>query len=530
LLESCVAAVDVGTGSARAALFDTSGNLLGRAEHPIALNCPHPDHAEQSSNDIWQATCQALRAARQQAGVPAEAVAGISFDATCSLVALDGQQHPATISTTGDDRWNVVVWYDHRAIAEAERITAHGHRVLDYVGGVMSPEMEIPKLVWLKNHLPQAWRRFGYLFDLADFLVWRATGTNARSQCTVTCKWTYLAHEELGWQADFLHAVGLDDLMTRAALPPRAEAIGHHAGNLTAQAAEQMGLTTHCAVAVGLIDAHAGALGVLGQSLQEPATLDRHIAMIAGTSTCHMALSTQPRRIGGIWGPYFGAVTPGLWLNEGGQSASGALLDHILAWHAQGRDLASDGHEQVLARIDLLRAQATESGGEFARDLHVLPDFHGNRSPLADPHARGAIFGLTMDASLDSLARLYYATAAAIALGTRHILEALNAAGYAIETLHLTGGHSKNPLLLSLYADTTGCTLVLPAEEDGVLLGTAVVACVGAGLHDDLGTAAKAMARVGATITPDAARRPEFDRRYRIMRRLQEQSATLRAL
>ncbi|MHA1566078.1 MAG: FGGY-family carbohydrate kinase, partial [Alphaproteobacteria bacterium] len=385
-----------------------------------------------------------------------------------------------------------------------------------------------PKLIWLKRHLSSSWQKFAYLFDLADFLVWRAAGSNIRSQCTVTCKWTYLAHEDPGWQAGFLNGVGLDDLMSRAAMPARAEPIGHAAGNLTQAAAQQLGLTTACIVAVGLIDAHAGTLGVLGQSLDEPATLDRHIAMIAGTSTCHMALATQARTISGVWGPYFGAVAPGLWLNEGGQSASGALLDHILHWHAEGRTLGADAHRQVLARIDALRAQGNID--DFAHDLHVLPDFHGNRSPLADPTALGAIFGLTLDASFDSLARLYYATAAAIALGTRHILEAMNETGYRIDTLHLSGGHGKNPLLLSLYADTTGCEVVLAEEEDGVLLGTAMVAALGAGLHADLGSAGKAMARVGRTVSPDAARRPAHDRRYAIMRLMQDQSAALRAL
>ena len=107
------------------------------------------------------------------------------------------------------------------------------------------------------------------------------------------------------------------------------------------------------------------------------------------------------------------------------------------------------------------------------------------------------ISGLTLDASLDSLARLYYRTAVAIALGTRHILDALNAKGYAISHLHLTGGHTKNPLLLELYADTTGCTVVQPAEEDAVLLGTAMVAATAAGLFPDLPAAAAAMARDG---------------------------------
>ena len=528
MVEAIVAAIDVGTGSARAGLFDTRGTLLGRAEHPIAINRPQANHAEHSSQDIWQAVCRALKAARAHAGVRAEAVTGISFDATCSLVALDGQAQPVTVSTTGEDRWNTIVWLDHRALAEAQEITAGGHRVLDYVGGVMSPQMEIPKLVWLKRHLSSSWQKFAYLFDLADFLVWRAAGSNIRSQCTLTCKWTYLAHEDPGWQPDFLAGVGLEDLAARAAMPPRAAPIGHAAGNLTPASADQLGLTTACIVAVGLIDAHAGALGVLGQSLDEPATLDRHIAMIAGTSTCHMALATQPRAIGGVWGPYFGAVTPGLWLNEGGQSASGALLAHILDWHAQGHDSGDDAHEQVLARIDALRGQ--ENIDDFAHDLHVLPDFHGNRSPLADPDALGAIFGLTLDASFDSLARLYYATAASIALGTRHILDAMNETGYRIEVLHLSGGHTKNPLLLSLYADTTGCDVVLPEQEDGVLLGTAMVAALGAGLHPDLGSAGKAMTRVGTTVSPNAARRPAHDRRYAIMRMLQQQSAALRAL
>ena len=97
--------------------------------------------------------------------------------------------------------WDTIVWLDHRAVAEAEECTASGHRVLDHVGGVMSPEMEIPKLMWLKRHLPETWARAGLFLDLADYLTWRASGSTARSECTVTCKWTYLAHEQEGWQA-----------------------------------------------------------------------------------------------------------------------------------------------------------------------------------------------------------------------------------------------------------------------------------------------------------------------------------------
>jgi FGGY-family pentulose kinase len=523
-----VLGVDVGTGSARAALFDKSGKMLGRASREIALGRPAPDCAEQDSDDIWRAVCEAARAAREEAGIAPERVGGISFDATCSLVALGRDDRPASVSTTGEDNWNVVVWLDHRAIAEAEECTASGHPVLDFVGGVMSPEMEIPKLMWLKRHLPRQWARYGRILDLADFLTWRASGSNARSCCTVTCKWTYLAHERPGWRPDFLRIVGLDDLMERGALPERASPIGERLGPLTPQAAEDLGLSTGCQVGQGLIDAHAGTLGALGRVLQEGgAVLDRHIGLIAGTSSCLMALSPEPRKVRGVWGPYLGAVAPDLWVNEGGQSATGALLDHVLAWHAEGRALGGRAHARILERIAELRSA---EGEHFAARLQVLPDFHGNRSPLADPHAVGVISGLTLDASLDSLARLYYRTAVAIALGTRHVRDALNAKGYAIDHLHVTGGHTKNPLLMELYADATGCTVVQPAEEDAVLLGTAMVAATAAGFFPDLPGAAAAMARDGAVRQSDPARSRAYERDYRAFLAMHEQRRALDAV
>jgi FGGY-family pentulose kinase len=518
-------AVDVGTGSARAGVFDEAGRLLGRAERPILMQRPRADHAEHDSEDIWQAVGAAAKAARAEARLAADAIIGISFDATCSLVALGADDRPLSVSTTGEDRWNTIVWMDHRALAEAEECTASGHGVLASVGGVMSPEMQIPKLMWLKRHLPGQWPRYGRLLDLADFLTFRASGSNQRSCCTLACKWTYLAHEQPGWQADFLDSMGVGDLLERASLPARAAAIGAPQGGLTAAAAADLGLTTACTVGAGLIDAHAGTLAALGQHLGAgAAALDRHLGLIAGTSTCHMALSERPRAVPGVWGPYLGAVAPNLWLNEGGQSATGALLDHILAWHAEGRALGDDRHGRVLARIQELR-QA--EGAAFARRLHVLPDFHGNRSPLADPHAVGVITGLTLDSSFDSLARLYYRTAVAIALGTRHILDALNDKGYAIDHLHVAGGHTRNPLLMELYADATGCRVVTSAEDDVVLQGTAIVAAAAAGLHPDLGAAAAAMSATGEIVEPDAGRRPGLDRDYQIFLAMHRQRSAL---
>lgn len=527
MTKSFVCAVDVGTGSARAGILDTSGTLLGRAEHPIVMNQPKADHAEHNSQDIWSAVCIAVRAAREKAGVAAQDIVGISFDATCSLVVLDRNAGQLSVSVTGERRWDTIVWLDHRAIAEADECTASGHAVLDYVGGVMSPEMATPKLMWLKRNLPGTWHEAGYLFDLTDFLTWKATGSLARSQCTLTAKWTYLAHEQTGWRRDFFETVGLSDLFEHGNLPEKASAVGADIGTLSTEAAAELGLTENCRVGAGVIDAYAGALGVLGGFAGDQQNIGRHLALIAGTSSCVMAMSPDPQPFAGVWGPYYGAALPKLWLSEGGQSATGALLDHIIRWHGAGGDPDAAMHAKIARRVAELRMA---EGDKLAARLHVLPDFHGNRSPLADPHAVGVVSGLTLDSSFDSLCKLYWRTAVGIALGVRHVLEALNENGYLIDTLHVTGGHTKNPLLMELYADATGCAVIEPLADEAVLLGTGMVAATAAGLFPDLNAACVAMQQGGRTRASNPAASGRFDRDYKIFLEMHRQRQALDAI
>lgn len=203
--------IDVGTGSARAGIFDEQGRMLATAKRDIALYRDGPDIAEQSSADIWQAVCASVREAMAEAGLAPDDIAGIGFDATCSLVVLGSGGKPLPVGPHGDATRDIIVWMDHRAIEQAERINATRHPVLAYVGGTISPEMETPKLLWLRENLPTTYHAAWQFFDLPDFLTWRATGSLARSICTVTCKWTYLAHEER-WDPSYFHQIGLSDL------------------------------------------------------------------------------------------------------------------------------------------------------------------------------------------------------------------------------------------------------------------------------------------------------------------------------
>ena len=510
-MRDLVVAVDIGTGSARAGIFDPEGALLARADYPILMNRPEENHAEHDSENIWAAVCIAVKTARAKAGVAADAIVAIGFDATCSLVVRDREGLPLSVNRKGDPRWDTIVWLDHRALAEADFCTATEHPVLTHSGRVMSPEMEMPKLMWLKQCLPEQWARAGAIFDLADFMSWRATGSLARSRCTLTAKWNYLSHAG-GWQADFLSLIGLGDLRARAALPDETLPVGAAIGTLTAQAAADLGLSEACRVATGMIDAYAGAVGVLAAYAGEPDLLSRQLALIAGTSSCIVAFDRRLKPGFGLWGPYYEAAFPDHWLVEGGQSATGALLDHIVRSHSAGGEPDAELHQRIVLRVQELRAQHGEA---FGARLHILPDFHGNRSPHADPHALGVISGLTLDSSFDALCRLYWRACVAIALGVRHNLDLMKEAGYTVDTLHVTGGHLRNPLLMELYADATGCRVKVPKALDAVLLGTAMVAAVAGGVHADLAAAGAAMTSGELERLPDPALRARYDRDYR---------------
>ena len=541
--------VDVGTGSARAGIFDGEGQRLGMGKADIAVFKPKADFYEHSSEDIWSSCGKAVRAAIAEAGVSPSAVSGLGFDATCSLVVLDRDDAPVTVSPTGHDAQNVIVWMDHRAIDQASRINTLGavkgsgaEAVLRYVGSVISPEMQTPKLLWLKEHLGASFARAAKFLDLPDFLAYRATSIDVRSLCTTVCKWTYLGHERR-WHEGYFREIGLGALADEgfARIGTAVRPMGERIGPLTEKAARELGLVAGIPVGVSIIDAHAGGLGLLGAPLDgvapTEAMLSTRLALIGGTSSCHMAVSKEPTFVPGVWGPYFSAMVPGLWLTEGGQSATGALIDHVIATHTRGAALIAEARASgttayalLNARLEALAEAAREAfPAALAREVHVLPDHHGNRSPRADPTLKGMVSGLTLDDSVEGLAVLYLATIQAIAHGTRHILSALAAQGYRIDTLLACGGDTKNPVFVREHADVTGLRLALPREPEAVLLGAAILGAVASGDHASIVSAMGAMNAVAETIEPTRGAVAEFhDKKHRVFSRMYDDQMAYR--
>ena len=163
------------------------------------------------------------------------------------------------------------------------------------------------------------------------------------------------------------------------------------------------------------------------------------LVLVSGTSSCLMASSKKPKFIEGIWGPYYSAMIPDMWLNEAGQSASGKLIDHIIENHPAYKELATSTstksdtttskhhiYERLNAHLVGPMAAARQLDATTLSTLtthvHIYPDFHGNRSPLSDPKLTGAVCGLTFDTSLDNLAVLYLASLQSLAYQVKHII------------------------------------------------------------------------------------------------------------
>ena len=488
--------------------------------------------AEQSSDDIWQAVCSSVRAAVADAGIDAGDVAGIGFDAACSMVVLDRQMAPLCISASQEPQRNVIVWMDHRATPQAERINAQGHPVLDYVGGRISPEMQTPKLLWIKENRPETFAAAGQFFDLPDFLTWAATGALTRSACTVTCKWTYLAHEDR-WDDSYFDQIGLSELPAEGyqrigqQIVPPGQAL---AAGLTADAAAQMGLRAGTPVGAGLIDAHAGGIGTVGA---DPATT---MAYVFGTSACTMATSAKPHKVPGVWGPYYSAMVPDLWLSEGGQSAAGEAIAHLCAIHparhqaSEMADAAGLSLQASLLREVERRMPEVSQAVTLAGPRVIVPDFHGNRAPYADPDATAVISGLTLAQDLDDLVATYVAGVLGIGYSLRQIMQVQAEHGVCPSSIVVSGGAGESPTIKQLIADASGFPVLATHSPEPVLLGAAMLGAVAGGQYTTLTDAMAAMSSIKTRFSP--ARGPIadlHDARFDAFQTLQQADHTLRS-
>ncbi|TKA79263.1 hypothetical protein B0A49_00923 [Cryomyces minteri] len=493
--------IDVGTGSARACIMNERGDIVGLASENIGLWQPETGYYEQSTTDIWRCICSSIKTAMTTHNIDGNTVRGIGFDATCSL-AVFSQDTDEPVAVTGpkfdnkdgNDR-NVILWLDHRPVEETKKINATNHNLLRYVGGKMSIEMEIPKVLWLKNNMPKEVFDRCKFYDLTDALTHMATGNETRSFCSVVCKQGYVPvgvdGSVKGWQEDFLTEIGLPDLCEDNfkrmggvnGVNGKYTTAGELIGTLSEKAAAEMGLPAGIAIGSGVIDAYAGWIGTVGAKVHlGEDTLDNSVAKndvsqaftrlaaVAGTSTCHLAMSEKPVFVNGVWGPYRDVLIPDYWMAEGGQSATGELLKHVLETHPAFHEALSLAESFNMNIYDYLNEHLHElqeranapTISYLGRHFFFYGDLFGNRSPIADPNMTGSVIGLSSDKSIDGLALYYYGTMEFIALQTHQIIEAMNSSGHVISSIFMSGSQCQNDVLIKLMAAACDMPVLIP--------------------------------------------------------------------
>jgi xylulokinase len=481
--------VDIGTFETKAVLVDSAGRVVAEAAHPHQMIVPQPGWAEHLPEEDWWGDFVAVtRAVLAKAGVAGDAVAAVACSAIgpCML----------PVDASGMPLMNGVLYgVDTRAMAEVDELTRTigADTILERCGNALTSQSVGPKILWLKRNRPEIFARTAKLLTSTSFLVHRLTGQYVIDHYTAANFSPLYDVETQDWCFDLAPDI------VEPALLPRLLWSAEIAGQVTAEAAAATGLRAGTPVTTGTIDAAAEAVSVGVREVGD-------MMMMYG-STIFIILLTESRvRDGRLW--YAPWLFPGLHGSMAGLATSGTLTHWFRDQFA--RELRREDAFATLAA----EAEATPPGAE---GLLFLPYFSGERTPIHDPHAKGAFFGLNLT---HTRGHLFRAVLEGIAHGTAHVIETYRAAGVPPAQVRAVGGGTKNALWLQATSDTSGLDQVVCERTTGASYGDALLARVALGeaTIDDI-TQWNPVARTVAARQEEAYRKA-----YPLFRRLYEQT------
>lgn len=500
--------VDYGTQSGRAVLVSLAdGKEIADHVTPYkhgVIDTVLPDSgielghewALQHPNDYLEVIATSIPAILNDSGIDPKDVIGIGIDFTaCTMLPVDASCQPLCFHDDVKDNphsW-VKLWKHHAAQPEANRINEiaeqRGETFLSRYGGKLSSEWMLAKAWQILNEAPEIYEKADMFVEATDWVISQLTGNFLRNSCTAGYKAVW--HKQEGYPGkEFFQA--LDPRLERfveTKLRGKVVPLGTKAGGLTKKMAALTGLPEGIAVAVGNVDAHAAvpAMGVV-----EPGKM----AMIMGTSICHMVLGSEEKEVEGMCGVVEDGIIPGFYGYEAGQSAVGDIFEWYVeeavpayaqkAAQKQGVDI----HRYLEAKASAL--QPGESG------VLALDWWNGNRSVLVDTELGGLLIGMTLQTKPEEI---YRALLEATAFGTKMIVEAFQKNGIEIHELYACGGlPQKNKLLMQIFSDVTNLPIKIADSKHTPALGAAMFAAVAAGKegggYDTILEAAEKMARV----------------------------------
>lgn len=506
--------LDFGTESVRALLVAIeTGEEIAESTHTyrhgvISRSLPSsgaelpPETALQDPRDYIESMKHVLSEVLEK--VDSADVTGIGIDFTaCTMLPVKRDGTPLCMDPrfANEPHAYVKLWKHHGAQDQADRANrlarSRNEPFLSYYGGGISSEWMIPKCLQVLEESPVIFGETDYFVEAGDWIVERMTGRFTRNSTAAGYKGAWSA--EHGFPSEtFLSELHPEFPKVLAKWTLEVEAPGTRAGSVTASFAAETGLSTGTAVSIATIDAHSGVagMGVYGEGA---------LAIILGTSSCHMALSREFKPAPGVAGIVKDGILPGFYGYESGQAAVGDAF----GWFA--RKFTGLGFEALSKEA---RALAPGESG-----LLALDGWNGNRTPYMDSRVSGALIGLTLSTTP---AEKYRALIESTAFGTRRIAELHRNAGIPIDRLVVCGGLVQDPLILRIYADVTGLPVHVASSNQAVALGAAIFGARAASGEDLESLITRMTKAPRSTVKPDPAATPVYDQLYSAYRELEK--------
>ena len=493
--------VDIGTYSSKGVLVTSGGELAASHTVQHGMDMPRPGFFEHDADKVWwHDFVEIARNLLKKSGVDPKNIKGIGTSAIGSCVLPIDEKGNAL-------RPGILYGIDTRASVEIEYLEDKLGRseIFAKSGSHLSSQASGPKVLWIRNHEPEVYKRTRWFLTSEAFLVYKLTG-----KATIDI-YTAGGYAPLYDVYDRKWVKEAADLITPLEHLPNAYWSHEVVGEVTAEAAMETGFAKGTPVVAGTTDAAAEAVSAGVADIGD-------MMLMMGSSIFYIMKTVELVKTEHFWSSNF--LEKGSFAFLGGMSTSGSLTTWFRDQFAQLelKTQASSGEDPFSTLAGLAATSPAGSNG-----LILLPYFEGERTPLHDPRAKGVWFGLSLK---HTKADLYRSILEGVAFGIRHNFEIMRQEGVTPKRVLAVGGGTKNSLWLQIIADVCGVTLHIPEQQIGASYGDAFLAATGAGVFKDL-SEIKQWVRMEKTIEPNAEHFKEYEFNYRLFRELYECNKTL---
>ncbi|HYA22436.1 MAG TPA: FGGY family carbohydrate kinase [Thermoproteota archaeon] len=487
-----LAAIDAGTTGVRTVIFNTKGDVVAWKYLEFPSYFPEPAWVEQDADDWWDRACRTSRISLDEAasrGVTPDRIAGISVtNQRETIVPVDGRVQAVH---------HALVWQDRRTVPQCQRIreSIDESSIYNVTGLTVDPYFSAPKILWIMENHPEVYARTHKFLLVHDYLIAKLTGSFVTSWDNAS-RTLLFDIVKFDWSDDILKNLKIDGEKLPQPLPS-----GRPVGEITSQAAREIGFAEGTPVVCGGGDQQCSAVGV---GVVKPG----RTKATTGTGTFVISFLEKPtfdtrRRV--LCSCH---SVPGKWVQEASMFSTGTIYRWFRDQFGQSEKAAAES-----AGVDpytILNEEASESP-PGSNGVLIIPHFVGAGAPYWDPYARGVIFGLALGHKKSDLIR---AIMEGVAMEIRKNIEVMKGLGTPMKEIRVTGGMTRNPNFNQIQADVFGLPVLRCRIEESTSLGCAILAGVGVGVFSNVPDAADRMVQVVERYEPNPKNRRIYDKMF----------------